>query len=420
MLSQCGLLRRQVLVGKTFVGGILQQTGRVLFSKSKRPSLVPIAHSLQPAWGYTFQTPENNSPRNSFEIHRGFQTYPALESNTPTALLRYGVAASYSAKGDGFDPSEDFYDFNTQYIPLENSRENRKDKKRWPSGEDAFFITAIDNSENDVAFGIADGVGGWNNSGIDPAHFSHTLCENMSKAVREIKAAKMADLKARDVIELGYQELVQGHSVLGGGSTACVGLARKSGKLEVANLGDSGYIQIRLNAVHQASKPQTHEFNTPYQLSLIPPQMRFQMALFGGSVLSDLPVDADVTNLQLQHGDVVVFATDGVWDNLNAQDILKIVSRQMTGLGAWKHGEHGITVADDLATMVSDGNMTRVGHTLQSLLAAVVTGEAKRASHNIKVDGPFAREYQKFRPQDHYHGGKVDDICVVVLVAVGH
>ncbi len=31
-------------------------------------------------------------------------------------------------------------------------------------------------------------------------------------------------------------------------------------------------------------------------------------------------------------------------------------------------------------------------------------------------DGPFAKEVKKYYPNEAWHGGKVDDICVVVAV----
>ena len=51
-------------------------------------------------------------------------------------------------------------------------------------------------------------------------------------------------------------------------------------------------------------------------------------------------------------------------------------------------------------------------------MAAAVAGEAKAASENSKRDGPFAREVQKYYPEEMWRGGKVDDICVVVAVVV--
>lgn len=92
----------------------------------------------------------------------------------------------------------------------------------------------------------------------------------------------------------------------------------------------------------------------------------------------------------------------------------------MAGFRAW-------TTTDKAGTLVSDtlGELTRAGgipkqheDSLQALLAVQIVGEAKAASENSKADGPFAREVQRYYPQEDFHGGKVDDICVVVAVVV--
>ena len=187
----------------------------------------------------------------------------------------------------------------------------------------------------------------------------------------------------------------------------------------MSSLGDSGFVQLRSNAVHYSSNPQTHAFNTPYQLSIIPPRILARSKIFGGGPLSDYPHDASVTNHEVCHGDVLIFATDGVWDNLNSTDLLKLVSRYMTGFNAWKASKEGMTVSDQLEQLTVPGGIPKEHeNTLQALLAVAITGEAKMASQNSKLDGPFAREVHKFYPQEDYHGGKVDDICVVVAVIV--
>lgn len=114
-----------------------------------------------------------------------------------------------------------------------------------------------------------------------------------------------------------------------------------------------------------------------------------------------------------------MFATDGVWDNLGSHDLLKIVSRQMQGFQAWDNGEKGLSVSDKISKLSQAGGIPKKhGNTLQDLLAVTITGEAKTASLNTKADGPFAREVQKFYPHEDYHGGKVDDICVIVAIVV--
>lgn len=222
-------------------------------------------------------------------------------------------------------------------------------------------------------------------------------------------------------MERGFQDICNDKSVPAGGSTACVAIAKGSGMLEVANLGDSGFVQLRLNAIHNYSEPQTHAFNTPYQLSVVPQKVLDQAAAFGGNNLCDLPKDANISQHKLRHGDVLVFASDGCWDNLSNQDILRIVSRLMVSAKAWEHTEDGIKVSSDLQTFTEgdDGkNGAEEMPNLQSFVAVGITQEAKAASVNRKVDGPFAREVQKYYPNEHWRGGKIDDICVVVAIVV--
>ncbi|KAJ5232610.1 hypothetical protein N7468_005566 [Penicillium chermesinum] len=311
-----------------------------------------------------------------------------------------------------------------------------------------FFVSKIGKSRHSqsddaqaVAFAVADGVGGWAESRVDPADFSHGICGAMAKAALSWDESA-EKLRPRQLLQDGYDQVVADPSVKAGGSTASVGVALPDGRVELANLGDSGSVLLRLAAVHHYSVPQTHGFNTPYQLSIIPPRMRAQASVFGGSYLEDYPRDASVTNVQMQHGDVLMLATDGVFDNLNNQDILKIVSSRMLLTGAWTVSpESGINVSDNLCDLTRPGGLASAfpppsGQsstkestkdpgsdlestiTLQSLLAASIAGEAKIASLDYRRDGPFAKEAQRYYPGDYYRGGKVDDICVLVLVAV--
>ncbi|RSL39311.1 hypothetical protein CEP53_014150 [Fusarium sp. AF-6] len=330
----------------------------------------------------------------------------------------YHIASSFIAKDRPYDPSTHVFHFNP-YNRIQPPR-NRRPSARPESGHDAFFVSRI-NDSGSVAFGVADGVGGWVDSGVDPADFSHGFCDHMAVAAHEHKADADPPLTARKLMQKGYDAICEDRSLRAGGSTACVAIAGADGNLDVANLGDSGFLQLRLNAVHTYSEPQTHAFNTPFQLSLVPPSVAARMAAFGGAQLSDLPRDADVTQHALRHGDVLVFATDGVLDNLFNQDILRIASRVLVRSGAWVMTEAGgVRVADALEPLVqlpeaSEEKKERT-LTLQSLLATEIVTAAKRASVNTKLDGPFAKEVHKYYPNENWHGGKVDDICVVVAV----
>ncbi|TPX16727.1 uncharacterized protein E0L32_003668 [Thyridium curvatum] len=345
---------------------------------------------------------------------------PATSSSSK---FSYDIAASYIAKDHPYDPSTHVFHFN----PYNRLQQTRKKHLRPESGQDAFFVSRIGDT-GAVALGVADGVGGWMDSGVDPADFSHSFCDYMASVAYDHGRAPGSQgqtLTARNLMQKGYETVCSDRSIPAGGSTAIVGILTPDGLLEVANLGDSGFIQLRLNAVHAFSDPQIHAFNTPFQLSVIPPSVMARMAAFGGAQLSDLPKDAEVTHHGVRHGDVLVFASDGLWDNLFNQDILRIVSRAMIRTGAWRDTDAGIRVAPDLepltsteaaASAAADGHKARPLGTLQSRIATEITAAAKAASVSTKLDGPFAKEVKKFYPLDTWHGGKVDDICVVVAV----
>ena len=359
------------------------------------------------------------------------QRSPYSTTASPESF-NYRIAASFSPKGHRFNPKQGVYSFDLE----RHQRRNRAIRSRVKSGQDAFFVSGIGNSTN-VAFGVADGVGGWSESGIDSAHFSHGLCGYLAKTAENTEDGLEAKLRVGPLLQKAYDAVLSDLSIPGGGSTACIAIGQTDGNLEVAkydvslitygsrvlinfSLGDSGFVQLRPNAVHYSSQPQTHAFNTPYQLSMVPPKILARMRAFGGQFLNDFPRDASISNHKVKHGDVLIFATDGVWDNLNSTDVLKLVSRYMVGFNGWTAEENGgLTISKHLHSLTEEGGIaTEHESSLQSMIAVAITGEAKIASMNTKLDGPFAREVQKFYPRERFHGGKVDDICVVVAVVV--
>ncbi|KAJ5674832.1 uncharacterized protein N7477_004766 [Penicillium maclennaniae] len=383
----------------------------------------------------------------SHALHaRAFHAAPArLSRSSPASRISYRVAVSSSGKGRRFHPLKNAYNFDPSTSNVigvtRDKNPNARRLGRPDSGEDAFFVSQIGSESNAVAFAVADGVGGWTESRVDPADFSHGLCGYMAEtALAWDKSAKK--LRPKQLLQTGYDKIVADPTVKAGGSTASVGVALPDGHVELANLGDSGSVLLRRAAVHHYSIPQTHDFNTPYQLSIIPPRMRAQASTFGGAYLEDFPRDASVTNVQMQHGDVLMLATDGVFDNLNNQDILKLVTSRMILTGAWTAApDVAVNVSDNLAALTVPGGLAEVFHppsssesirddhddlskrlestlTLQSLLAASIAGEAKIASVDFRRDGPFAKEAQRYYPGDYYRGGKVDDICALIIVAV--
>jgi protein phosphatase PTC7 len=127
----------------------------------------------------------------------------------------YGIAASFNAKNMEFNPLANFFNFDP-YAPIIKKREDKR--TRPGSGQDAFFISRVGKS-GDVAFGVADGVGGWDDINIDLADFSHQLCDYMAYAAYLSEAAGSA-LSVRALMQEGYDALVQDPSIIAGGSVS--------------------------------------------------------------------------------------------------------------------------------------------------------------------------------------------------------
>lgn len=93
-----------------------------------------------------------------------------------------------------------------------------------------------------MAFGVADGVGGWSDSGIDSADFSHGLCNAMALIAvedgdgggkrRSGKEGKR--MGPKELLNKAYTSVVEAEEIEGGGSTACVAVGREDGNVTVA------------------------------------------------------------------------------------------------------------------------------------------------------------------------------------------
>lgn len=149
-------------------------------------------------------------------------------STSPT--FSYRIGASFSAKGRTFDRRKDLFTFNTQ---TQNTSGQYTFTGRPSSGQDAFFVSRVGSSSN-VAFGVADGVGGWADQGIDSANFSHGLCLEMAKVAGELHSPEKKDLRPQLILSNAYQEIVREGNIKGGGSTACVATGDEEGNLKVA------------------------------------------------------------------------------------------------------------------------------------------------------------------------------------------
>ncbi|CAG9774033.1 unnamed protein product [Ceutorhynchus assimilis] len=177
-------------------------------------------------------------------------------------------------------------------------------------GDDAWFM-----AKDKIAdvLGVADGVGGWRAYGIDPGEFSLHL---MKTCERLVSLGRFNPTNPSELLASSYYELLHNKKAILGSSTACVVLLnRENSTLYTVNIGDSGFMVVRKGRIIRRSEEQQHYFNTPFQLSLPPPGYR-------ADVLSDRPESASSDNFQVEDGDVILVATDGVFDNLPQNIIL--------------------------------------------------------------------------------------------------
>ncbi|XP_017051967.1 protein phosphatase PTC7 homolog [Drosophila ficusphila] len=243
-------------------------------------------------------------------------------------------------------------------------------------GEDAWFMTSNSMSHT---LGVADGVGGWRSYGVDPGEFSMFLmrsCEQLSCA-KDYKPERPDLLLGR-----AYGVLLEQTCPVVGSCTACIlTLNRANSTLYTANIGDSGFLVVRSGAVVCRSVEQQHHFNTPYQLSSPPPGHDL-------NVLSDGPESADLIEFPTQLGDVIILATDGVYDNVPEGFLVEILN-EMSG------------VSDPVRLQMTANAVALMARTL---------------SFNPNHDSPFSQNARKLNIDAS--GGKPDDITVILATVV--
>lgn len=227
--------------------------------------------------------------------------------------------------------------------------------KEKTGGEDAHFIC-----EDEQAIGIADGVGGWADVGINAGHYAREL---MSNSVAAIQDEPKGSIDPAGVLE-------KAHSITKakGSSTACIIALTNQRSLQAINLGDSGFIVVREGCTIFQSPVQQHGFNFTYQLE-------------SGNE-GDLPSSGQVFTIPVVPGDVIVAGTDGLFDNLYDNEITAVIV-------------HG----------------TREGLGPQ-VTAQKIAALARLRALDRNRQTPFSTAAQDagFR----YYGGKLDDTTVVV------
>ncbi|KAG4159779.1 hypothetical protein ERO13_D02G195800v2 [Gossypium hirsutum] len=225
--------------------------------------------------------------------------------------------------------------------------------KAFAGGEDAYFIACQN------WLGVADGVGQWSFEGISVGVYAKELMENCERIVSDRNGVPITD-----PVEILNRAAANTQSC--GSSTVLVAYFDDQA-LHVANIGDSGFMIIRNGAVFKRSSPMVYELAFPVQIAR-----------------GDQPSDfVEVYKVDLYEKDVIITATDGLFDNLYERDIVSIVSKSL------QESLRPQEIAELLATRAQE-----VGQL--SLVRSPLSDEVQAAGYV------------------GYRGGKLDDVTVIV------
>eukprot|EP00934_Nitzschia_sp_Nitz4_P007346 Nitzschia sp. Nitz4//scaffold13_size275219//264513//266508//NITZ4_000930-RA/size275219-augustus-gene-0.245-mRNA-1//1//CDS//3329536182//7336//frame0 len=282
--------------------------------------------------------------------------------------------------------------------------------------EDAFFTRTmvVPTEQGGVVgdllyFGVADGVGSWREYKVDPREFSHTLmgaCDDiLQENMRESRIQAPSDILTEAYERVKAKDII-------GSCTACIAMFDTiRHQLHFSNLGDSGIIVLRhmdsdvagslaQESVYSGgeqpsdlrvafvSQQQLHSFNHPYQLGWVGYEQQEKNSFKAVS-------DAGVTSVHIRHGDIIIMGTDGLFDNVEVEDIAKVCLD-------WEQN-NGSTSGSDISADDVTG------------LASKLCEVAREKSLDRSIDSPFAI---LAKDNDIMWSGGMPDDCTVVIAHV--
>lgn len=238
-------------------------------------------------------------------------------------------------------------------------------------GEDAYFYC---HGKNGIfGMGVADGVYMWKEKGIDSGVFSRTLMET---------ALHMIQAGCEDVYRVMQTAArhVESEGVYGSSTCSLMTINMPRGRLQAANLGDSGFLVVGYEPTHEddpnlrlrikfRTTQLEHDFGCPYQL--------------GHQKTANKPEDAELASFPVIKGDVIVMGSDGLLDNVSDAEVLAAVEKVKA--------EHG----------------------KPPQLAQLLAKMAFETSLDRKKSTPYSKAATEAFDMV-YTGGKPDDITVLV------
>lgn len=167
---------------------------------------------------------------------------------------------------------------------------------------------------------VADGVGGWADSGIDVSLFSRELCFHLKRQYEIARRTKQIfEINLRNILT----EAVFMTQHVGTSTMVMASLDKDTPHLYGLNYGDSGYILVRpskdgkkLDKFFRTTEQQ-HYFDCPYQC--------------GSYSRPEFALKAETYLHRVETNDLIVMGSDGLLDNLFDEDILACIEPRPFG-----------------------------------------------------------------------------------------
>lgn len=312
--------------------------------------------------------------------------------------------------------------------------------------EDAYFVANVELPDENakgkrsvVYAGVADGVGSWREYGVDPKEFSHRLmeeCENiLREASSDVGRLNKGDEKFRrmitpaEVMEQAYERVKEDNII--GSSTACIALFDGCRhQLHFSNLGDCGIIVLRhidssvagslkRNRAQKreerqsdlrvafVSQQQLRSFNHPYQLGWTGEEIDGEATSFKSAA------DSCTTSIHIRRGDIILMATDGLFDNVDIDDIAKIALDWEQDNGFIRGGD----IIEREKRWSAGNSMTLQSSEQIGELAQRLCIQARENSLDNSIDSPFAILAKE--NDIMWSGGMPDDCTIIGFHIVG-
>ncbi|CBN75514.1 conserved unknown protein [Ectocarpus siliculosus] len=244
--------------------------------------------------------------------------------------------------------------------------------------EDAYFVLDVawptETTDTVNYVGLADGVGSWRRVGVDPREFSHRLMHWAREYIVSMSPGSgiggegvmsPPPPKPHEVLMAAWEYTI-GEKVVGS-STACVAaLDYDLEQLSFSNIGDCGVVVLRhidsnVAGYMREKKTPRHLRDSDLRLAFISQQQLRSFNLpyqFGYTNVPEdnanfeTPRDAVNTSFPVRPGDIIILATDGLFDNMELENISSVALEWETKWFGGPMGglnEHNNAALEDLA-----------------------------------------------------------------------